>query len=67
MSKSGKLDSGPENYCSKQMEFKLPNLQIAPPAPHFSLSFFCLQTSAAFQDAAESSHIELKWSRLFSS
>ena len=41
MSESGKLDSGPENYCSKQMEFKLHNLQIAF-FPHFFLSFFCL-------------------------
>ena len=29
MSKSGKLDSSPENYCSKQMGFKLPDLHIA--------------------------------------
>lgn len=38
MSESGKLDSGPENYCSKPMEFKLPNLQIA----FFPQFFSCL-------------------------
>lgn len=40
MSESGKLDSGPENYCSKPMEFKLPNLQIAFFPPIFFLPFF---------------------------